>query len=271
MVPVHALPFASAGAGVGGRLKAHPRHFVVSERLDLSGGAPLTPGAFHYWLEVRRENATTEDVARRIARAFKIGERDVGRCGRKDKRAVATQWFSVPCYFAPLERVLTVDEAAGRVPAPLEVLRAVARPSKLRRNGHAGNRFRVVLSAPLCGGGGDALARCRAIAAELGRTGAPNYYGAQRFSGRGCRTAIRGAKLLRDVEAKRGGARRRIQRRLRHGAHERFALDALAAMVFNAYAADRVAGGLGPLDGDVRRGAGGGGLQLESLAIIWFK
>ena len=119
---------------------------------DLRGGRPI-PGA--RWrlrgagIQIHARGVAlslaAEAVQRRLAAQFGLGSYlDVGVAGRKDKVARATQWFSVPCYSPTLERV--VDDAASLVPAPLEVLRAERCSRKLRRNGHAGNRFEVTVT-----------------------------------------------------------------------------------------------------------------------------
>ncbi|KAH8049963.1 hypothetical protein JL721_11537 [Aureococcus anophagefferens] len=192
MKPPDELPYATETAGIGGSIKAACGDFVVEELLDGEPDGVVHRGAYHHWLLLRRENLTTESCQRLLARAFGLDDfRDVGCCGRKDKVARATQWFSVPCYSPTLERV--VDDAASLVPAPLEVLRAERCSRKLRRNGHAGNRFEVTVTDVKDVAA--ALETCARTAKALDTLGVPNYFGAQRF-GNGCRTAARGFRLL---------------------------------------------------------------------------
>ena len=65
--------------------------------------------------------------------------------------------------------------------------------AKLRTGELAGNRFEIVLR----GVGDDALARARAILAELARYGVPNWFGAQRFGTKGDGDRL-GRALVRD-------------------------------------------------------------------------
>ncbi|KAH8095624.1 hypothetical protein JL720_2938 [Aureococcus anophagefferens] len=249
MKPPDELPYATETAGIGGSIKAACGDFVVEELLDGEPDGVVHRGAYHHWLLLRRENLTTESCQRLLARAFGLDDfRDVGCCGRKDKVARATQWFSVPCYSPTLERV--VDDAASLVPAPLEVLRAERCSRKLRRNGHAGNRFEVTVTDVKDVAA--ALETCARTAKALDTLGVPNYFGAQRF-GNGCRTAARGFRLLAALGAARGPERRRLKKRLANGFAESFAVAAFNAAVFNAYVGERLRDGTFAafLEGDV--------------------
>ena len=249
MKPPDELPYATETPGIGGAIKAACGDFVVEELLDGEPDGVVHRGAYHHWLLLRRENLTTESCQRLLARAFGLDDfRDVGCCGRKDKVARATQWFSVPCYSPTLERV--VDDAASLVPAPLEVLRAERCSRKLRRNGHAGNRFEVTVTDVKDVAA--ALETCARTAQALDTLGVPNYFGAQRF-GNGCRTAARGFQLLSSLGAARGPERRRLKKRLANGFAESFAVAAFNAAVFNAFCAERLRDGTFAafLEGDV--------------------
>ncbi len=74
------------------RLRSVPEDFRVEE-------IPLycpTGEGDHTFVCVEKRLRTTEDVARALARIAGARARDVGYAGRKDRDAVATQWFSVP-------------------------------------------------------------------------------------------------------------------------------------------------------------------------------
>ena len=98
MVAPEDLPYATTTPGIAGRVKARCAHFSVTELIGEPADGVVHRGAFHYWLLVRRSGLTTESCQRILGGAFGLSSfRDVGVCGRKDKVAVATQWFSVPC------------------------------------------------------------------------------------------------------------------------------------------------------------------------------
>lgn len=71
------------------RLKVEPEDFVVEE---IPLYAPSGEGA-HTFLWVEKRDVDTERVARALARAAGVAPRDVGYAGRKDRRALARQWF----------------------------------------------------------------------------------------------------------------------------------------------------------------------------------
>jgi len=196
----------------------------------------------HTFVRVEKRLRTTEDVARELARIAGAKPRDVGYAGRKDRVAVATQWFSVP----------RLDPARARdIELPgIRVLEAVRHPHKLRTGQLRGNRFRIAVR--------DLDDRARATAVERlersCRLGMPNRFGAQRF-GRGGDNVQRAQRLLlgRGAAADRRAAR--------------FLLSALQAAVFNEALAARET----PLDalelGDVAMvHASGGCFVVEDLA-----
>lgn len=169
--------------GTGGVVKRAPEDFVVEE-------VPLYEPAGegeHVYVRHRRTGRTTRELVLAFARAFGVDPRDVGYAGQKDKRAVATQTFSLT--------IPRVDpaEVARRIEAEVggEVLGARRHVNKLRRGHLIGNRFtlRVADVHP------DALPRARAIAAELVSRGLPNAFGPQRYGDDGA-NAARGRALL---------------------------------------------------------------------------
>jgi tRNA pseudouridine13 synthase len=220
------------------RLRSVPEDFRVEE-------IPLyhpTGAGDHTFVNVEKRLRTTEDVARALARIAGARARDVGYAGRKDRVAVATQWFSVP----------GLDPARARdIDLPgVKVLEAVRHPHKLRTGQLRGNRFHIVvrdLDDPACASAVRRLER-------LCRLGMPNRFGVQRF-GRGGENVERAQRLLRGEGAP---ADRRAQR---------FLLSALQAAVFNAVLAARET----PLDaleqGEIAMvHASGGCFVVEDLA-----
>jgi tRNA pseudouridine13 synthase len=215
-----------------------PEDFVVDE-LPLY---PATGSGGHTFVRIEKRDVTTEEVARALARAAGVTPRDVGYAGRKDRRAVARQWLSVP----GLEpaRALALDLPGARV------LEATPHPHKLRTGHLRGNAFALTLR----GVAPETLARAEARLHGFAARGFPNRFGMQRF-GRDGENAARGAALLAG----------RLRERDRRAA--RFLVSALQAAVFNEALARRVL----PLDalevGDVAVVHASGGLfEVEDLA-----
>jgi tRNA pseudouridine13 synthase len=192
------------------RIRSSPEDFVVDEQPLY---APSGAGA-HTFVRVEKRLRTTEAVARDLARAAAVRAQDVGYAGRKDRAAVATQWFSVPG-LAP--------EAA--LDLPLEnarVLEAVRHPHKLRTGHLRGNRFAIRLR----GVGADSRARGAARLAEITARGLPNRFGVQRFGRAG-------------DNAERARAFCAGELRVRDRRDARFLVSAWQAEVFNAALAAR--------------------------------
>jgi tRNA pseudouridine13 synthase len=86
------LPFMVDRPQASARIKVSPEHFKVDEIL---GFEPDGTGQ-HYLFRILKINRNTADVARELSQIFGVRLVDVGYSGRKDKQAVARQWFSVP-------------------------------------------------------------------------------------------------------------------------------------------------------------------------------
>jgi len=192
------------------RLRATPEDFRVDE-------VPLYPPSGeggHTFVRIEKRLRTTEEVARDLAHASGVSPRDVGYAGRKDRRAVTTQWFSVPGLDP--RRALDLELQSARV------LEAIRHPHKLRTGQLRANCFDLFVA-----GVDEEL---RTLAAERLRGileyGCPNRYGEQRF-GRDGQNAERAIKLLRGERVE--GGRRAA----------RFLISALQATVFNAVLAER--------------------------------
>ena len=186
------------------RIRVELEDFEVEE---LSSIAPEGEGHHTYvWLEKR--GANTADVALMLAEAARVGVKDVGYAGLKDRHAITRQWFSV----------LGLDPARARVlelPG-VTVLRAERGQRLLRPGMLEGNRFRITVRN---------LTAARAVSAvetfqEMARRGMPNRFGLQRFGGGG-RNIRLGLAVLRGEEQKR-------YRRTRN-----FLVSALQSAVFN--------------------------------------
>jgi len=215
------------------RIRTEPEDFRVEE---LPLYSPSGEGG-HTFVRVEKRLVTTEEVASALARAAGVGGRDVGYAGRKDRIAVASQWFSVP----GLDPQRALDLRLEGV----RVLEAVLHGHKLRTGQLRGNRFEIAVR------GVDDPAReaARARLAEIGRVGMANTFGMQRF-GRAGRNVEMGARLLRGEIV------------LKDRRKARFAISALQSAVFNDVLAARPTG-IGEFEfGDVAVLHGSGGQFL---------
>jgi tRNA pseudouridine13 synthase len=211
-------------------IRGHPEDFQVEELL---GYEPEGSGS-HVWLFVRKRNFNTTDVARRIARLAGVKALDVGFAGLKDRRAVASQWFSVNLAGRgePDWSKLGSDD--------IVVVTVTRHGRKLRRGGLRGNRFRILLR--------DVDGRRTELEQRLDRIatrGVPNYFGEQRF-GRGAANIDRASAMLRGEGPPAGRHLRGLY------------LSAARALLFNRVLAHRVTRGLWnrALPGDVLMLAG---------------
>lgn len=246
--------------GTGGLVRVSEADFLVEELplYEASGEGE------HLYLTVEKIGRTTQEVVREIAQRLKLPEREVGKAGLKDKRAVTVQRVSVPAQAAakylraePLTpEAISTEESQSFQPERLRLEGSGWRTTGARlhgnklRTGHLrGNRFRIVLR----GCSPTALEDARAICARLRATSVANLFGPQRFGMRRDNAALGAAILQRDPAAARAG-RDRFLRRL--------ALSALQSELFNRCLAARIADGLfaQAIEGDVLRKRDSGGL-----------
>src|SRR5487761_195926 len=204
-------PRAHGAPLTSGRLRTEPEDFLVEEDL---GFEPAGAGQ-HVLLRVRKRNANTQWIARELARACGCRQADIGYAGLKDRRAVATQWFTVP------QSRLSQDDWVGVRSDEYEVLEAHRHNRKLPRGALAGNRFVIRIRGTAVD---DAALASRLAAVET--RGVPNYFGPQRFGRNGANLARMGEDLRALGSAERG-----------------FILSAARSLVFNAVLAERVAAG----------------------------
>jgi len=232
------LPFVTADLpGSGGRIKAAPEDFRVEEQPAYlpQGSGP------HLWLLAEKRGLTTRDLARALARALSVQEREVGYAGQKDKAAVTRQWLSLPVARDP--------DPAALCGEGWRVLSASRHQNKLRLGHARGNRFEVAVR------GGDP-GRARAAARALGARGLANFFGPQRFGAEGRNAAIGKALLTGrgDVPGAAQALRDRFLRRL--------CISAWQSELFNQWLAERLADGLldRALQGDVMKKLQSGGV-----------
>ena len=218
--------------GTGGLVRLAEEDFRVEE---LPLYEPLGQGE-HLYLTVEKRGRTTPEVARELAQALGVKERDLGTAGLKDKRAVTVQRMSA------LFRGEPPKELSGN---GWRVI-ALARHNNKLRPGHLrGNRFVITVR----GVHEQALPRAEAICAALRETGAANLFGSQRFGRRGDNAALGRALLLRETQV-----RDRFLRRM--------AISALQSELFNRCLAARIRDNLfaTAIAGDVLKKRATGGL-----------
>ncbi len=205
------------------RIRSTPEDFQVDELPAFEA----TGEGEHLLLEIRKRDANTLHVARRLAQWAGLPEMAVSYAGMKDRHAVTTQRFSVhlPRRVSPDVALLDDDE--------MQVVSSTWHNRKLQRGALAGNRFRLVLREV----DADARAvdeRLRQIAAR----GLPNWFGEQRFGRDGGNVPAALAMF--------GGRRMRKDQRS-------LLLSAARSALFNRVLAARVEQGCWdqPLDGEV--------------------
>ncbi len=186
------------------RIRTEPEDFVVEE-------LPLYPRLGqgpHLYLLIEKRLRATDEVLRILARELGVAEREVGYAGRKDRRALTRQWFSVP---EPDPERLAELQVPG-----LRIVTSERHGQRLRVGELWGNRFelrvREVDEA--------AAERARQILEQIAQRGMPNRFGPQRF-GRDGKNAERGAHVLG-------------QKRLKGNRHHAWLMvSALQSAVFN--------------------------------------
>jgi len=158
--------------GTGGVLKQTPEDFLVEEQPLYD---PCGEGE-HLYLFVEKKSATTHDLIRRVAKAFRVKRGSVGHAGLKDKHAVTRQHLSVHLPGTTKAQDAEALERLANYPYA-QVLWADRHGNKLRPGHHGGNRFVLTVRdvAPT------AVIRAKPILDRIAKHGFPNYYGEQRF------------------------------------------------------------------------------------------
>ena len=91
----------------------------------------------HLYVRVEKENFNTLEIVGLLADFFKHQVDSIGYCGRKDKRAVTQQWFSVPT-----PQKINLD---GFLAPGVRIIEKGRFKKKLRIGEHAFNRFEILL------------------------------------------------------------------------------------------------------------------------------
>ncbi len=149
-----------------GLIRQYPQDFQVVEIPVFEA----TGCGEHAVLNIRKTGVNTDQVAAQLASLAGVSRRAVGYAGRKDRNAVAEQWFSVHLPGRPDPDWHTLDSDT------VKILAAGRHQRKIHKGALRGNRFRITIR------------RVRLTApgleqrlATLQHCGVPNYFGPQRF------------------------------------------------------------------------------------------
>ena len=151
----------------------------------------------HLYLDVRKKNLNTDDVAKALARAAGVPVRNVSYSGLKDKLAETRQWFSIHLPgkedpdWAKLEETCLQQ---SDIDASFVIINQARHNKKLRRGAHRANNFVIRVKA-LEAGRNDLDARLELIQQH----GVPNYFGPQRFGYNG-QNLLHGERILKGEE-----------------------------------------------------------------------
>lgn len=161
-----ALAYVAGKPAGQAKLKAQAADFRVDEVL---GFTPSGSGE-HLFIQIRKTNLSTTEVAKLLSKQLRIPGRSIGYAGMKDRRAETTQWFSVVLEEAR-EAGLDRLQQAG-----LEILQLHRNSRKLKTGSHKANAFTIMLRG-FTGSQEEVDLRL----ARLQELGVPNYFGQQRF------------------------------------------------------------------------------------------
>lgn len=220
---IDALTYLYGPPPVTGALKSTPEDFLVEETLSFT---PSGEGE-HLFLWVEKTNTNTEWLARQLANHFKVATGAVSWAGLKDRVAVTRQWFGVHLPGHKGEPVMP------DIPN-VKILDWTRNNRKLRVGAISHNSFRLYVRDL----GGD-LASLQSRCAQVAESGAPNYFGEQRFGRDGGNIAKAERWLLE------GGKIRRQDKAI--------VLSAARSLLFNHVLSARISAGLWDkvLPGDV--------------------
>jgi len=231
------------------RIKASPEDFVVEE---IPAYEPCGEGE-HLYIRFTKRGLTTDEAVQRIARAIGANARETGVAGLKDRVGITTQQAS---FFLPVKnRAPEADAALLQLQLDGITITSAKRHGNKLKTGHLrGNRFKLLLRDI----GAEEMPALTAALEQIGREGAPNAFGEQRFGRGGTNGAQARAWLSGENDGPRDGRQRR------------FLVSALQSEAFNHVLARRVADGSWNkcLKGDVLQKQDSGGLfTCEDVAV----
>ena len=170
--------------GTGGIIRQRPDDFCVEEQPleDLAGKGE------HLYLYIEKRKATTIDVARRLAKLFRVSRQSVSYAGLKDKHAVTRQQFSIHLPDASDDQKLLARINYTK----LNLLWSDRHTRKLRRGQLKCNRFVIYIRNV----DPTRVVHAKRIVDRMIDSGVPNFIGDQRFGYRQNNARIGRAMLL---------------------------------------------------------------------------
>lgn len=142
----------------------------------------------HVYFMIEKRGLSTMNAVQDIARALNLRQMAIGYAGLKDARAITRQWLSI-------EHIDPAVIEALEIPR-IRVVQLSRHRNKLRLGHLAGNHFTIRVRRT----DGARLADVQDALLRLTRDGVPNYFGEQRFGGRGDAWEVGRAILRRDAD-----------------------------------------------------------------------
>lgn len=222
------------------------KDFQVYESLRFE---PSGEGA-HHFLYIEKRNVNTDAVAQKLCRFAKVKPLDIGYAGKKDRFAIARQWFSVQL---PLLQdvdwsLLNDDET--------HVLEATRHDKKLRIGAVKTNQFKIYLRN--LSSDTDFKTSVEQRIKKITDSGFPNYFGEQRF-GRDFQNLERGLDLLKS------------NKRLKNRSLQGLFYSAVRSYFFNHLVSERISQSLYDkvLEGDyVQLDGSEKGFLVDDLSLV---
>lgn len=191
--------------------------FIVEETLRFE---PSGEGA-HHLLYIEKKNVNTDIVCHKLQKFAEVKPTDIGYAGKKDRFAVARQWFSVQL---PLLKDIDWQEFNDD---EVTVLSATRHDKKVRIGAVKSNQFTITLNDFT----GDKDAFNERLE-QIKESGFPNYFGEQRF-GRDRNGEI-GTNLSRGVDVL------MFNKRLKNRNLQGLLFSAVRSFLFNHVVSERI-------------------------------
>ncbi|NKB32020.1 MAG: tRNA pseudouridine(13) synthase TruD [Pseudomonadales bacterium] len=163
---LESLTYLTVPPSVSAKLKQKFSDFTVTEDL----GFELTGSGEHLYLQVKKTNLSTIEVAKKLASSTQQKVAAVGYAGMKDRRGECTQWFSVPLESNNTSLLSNFEKDN------LQIVSTQRNSRKLKIGSHKLNHFEITLRE--CSGNKEEFETNLARITEFG---IPNYFGQQRF------------------------------------------------------------------------------------------
>ena len=180
--------YATKSPGIGGRLRVVPEDFIVEEisrdGLRVRTSLTLKPGeevglkgseeGDYTWFILEKRNLDTITAIKIIAKSLGLSYNTFSAAGLKDSRAVTAQLVSA--FRVDPNSLLGFRDRYGNI----KIRRCVRMPFRIAPGMLYGNHF-IITVRQVELGECEVRHRVEAIAAEIGESGIPAFYGYQRF------------------------------------------------------------------------------------------